>query len=241
MKKGIKTTLSLVLLICLVIGGILVYNNFFKDDATAVSSEVEKIMQEYNIDNDKYSKVLEYVLLNNIYNEEYLDQYADIEYVDIDNFASILTTFLPKGYSGKEINYITKLSDKNVDKLSNIDYVDISKYYNISNFDVDKIDRYNTYYENNDYTYDDVVTYVNIGMDLPVYTDTIEVSDPDSLLVLVNKYHYLPDGYEPDDLGYVPGAYGNNVPMRDVIVEPLKELQEAEGEESDVEFMEKRG
>lgn len=236
-KKGIKTTLSLVLLVCLVIGGILVYNNFFKDDATAVSSEVEKIMQEYNIDNDKYSKVLEYVLLNNIYNEEYLDQYADIEYVDIDNFASILTTFLPKGYSGKEINYITKLSDKNVDKLSNRDYVDISKYYNISNFDVDKIDRYNTYYENNDYTYDVVVTYVNIGMDLPVYTDTIEVSDPDSLLVLVNKYHYLPDGYEPDDLGYVPGAYGNNVPMRDVIVEPFKELQAAALEEIDVEFM----
>ena len=54
MKKGIKTTLSLVLLICLVIGGILVYNNFFKDDATAVSSEIEKLMQEYNIDNDIY-------------------------------------------------------------------------------------------------------------------------------------------------------------------------------------------
>ena len=236
-KKSFKGILVIILLFLIGVGALFIYNKFFASDSAAVSSEVEKLMKEENIDSTKYSETLEYVLLNNIYDEKYLDEYADIEYIDNDNFASILTTFLPKGYSGKEINYITKLSDKNVDKLSNIDYVDISKYYNISNFDVDKIDRYNTYYENNDYTYDDVVTYVNIGMDLPVYTDTIEVSDPDSLLVLVNKYHYLPDGYEPDDLGYVPGAYGNNVPMRDVIVEPFKELQAAALEEIDVEFM----
>ena len=235
-KKGVKNIFGLIILICLVTGSLLIYNKFFKSD-THVSSETEKLMQEANISKDKYSKTLEYVLLNNIYDESYLDEYGDIEFQDKDNFATILTTFLPLGYSGKEINYIMKLSDKNIDKLSNTKYTDISKYYNISNFDVDKIDRYNTYYENNEYNYEDVVTYVNIGMDLPVYTETTEVEDSDSLLVLVNKYHYLPDGYEPDDLGYIPGAYGNNVPMRKVIIEPFKELQKAAEEEIGVQFM----
>ena len=236
-KKGIKTLFILIILAFIAGGVFFTYNKIFKSNSATVSSEVERLMQEQNIDTSKYSKVLEFVLLNNIYNEDYLNEYESIEYVDSDNFANILTTFLPKGYSGKEINYITKLSDKNIDKLSKIDYVDISKYYSISNFDVNKIDRYNNFYKNNDYAIEDVVTYVNIGMDLPVYTDTSEVSDPDSLLVLVNKYHYLPDGYEPDDLGYVPGAYGNNVPMRKVIVDAFKELQRAALEEIDVEFM----
>ena len=236
-KKGVKKIFGLIILICLVTGSFLIYNKFFKSDTQPVSSETEKLMQEANISKDKYSKTLEYVLLNNIYDESYLDEYSDIEFQDKDNFATILTTFLPLGYSGKEINYIMKLSDKNIDKLSNTKYTDISKYYNISNFDVDKIDRYNTYYENNEYNYEDVVTYVNIGMDLPVYTETTEVEDSDSLLVLVNKYHYLPDGYEPDDLGYIPGAYGNNVPMRKVIIEPFKELQKAAEEEFGVQFM----
>ena len=210
-------------------------NKYFKEEK--IVSEVSKLMNEYNIPEDEYSKTLEFVLLNNIYNEEYLNEYKDIEYVDSDNFESILTTFLPKGYSGKEINYITNLSEKNIEKLKSIDYVDISNYYNIKNFDVDKIDRYNSFYEENEYSYEDVVTFVNIKLDLPVYTDTTEVEDPNDLLVIVNKYHYLPSGYEPDDLAYVPGAYGNNVPMREVIKEPFLKLQAAAEEEIGINLM----
>ncbi len=236
-KKSFKLLMTFILVLVIIFGGYFVYNNFFKDDSKPVSSEIEKLMQEANISKDKYSKTLEYALLNNIYDEKYLDEYADIEFQDKDNFSSILTTFLPLGYSGKEINYIMNLSKKNIDKLAEIDYVDISNYYEFSNFDVSKIDRYNSYYEDNDYSYEDVVTYVNINLDLPVYTDTTEVADPNDLLVLVNKYHYLPDGYKPSDLAYLPGAYGNNVPMREVIVEPFKELQAAAEEEIGVNFM----
>ena len=237
MKKGIKTIFVLIILICLITCSLLIYNNFFKSNTEPASSKIEKLMQEENISKDKYSKTLEYVLLNNIYVESYLDEYNDIEFQDRDDFATILTTFLPLGYSGKEINYITKLSEENIDKLSKIDYVDISNYYEFSNFDVNKINRYNSYYLDNDYSYKDVITYVNINLDLPVYTDTTEVINPNDLLVLVNKYHYLPDGYKPSDLAYLPGAYGNNVPMREVIIEPFKELQAAAEEEIGVNFM----
>ncbi|WP_195985643.1 M15 family metallopeptidase [Clostridium sp. D33t1_170424_F3] len=46
----------------------------------------------------------------------------------------------------------------------------------------------------------DVVTQVNIGLNRPFYTDIQTVADPDSLLVLCNKYWKLPDGYAPADL-----------------------------------------
>ena len=46
----------------------------------------------------------------------------------------------------------------------------------------------------------DIVTQVNIGLDHPFYTNIQTVSDPNSLLVLCNKYWKLPDGYEPSDL-----------------------------------------
>lgn len=55
-----------------------------------------------------------------------------------------------------------------------------------------------------------VVTYVNIGLDREFYTDVETIADPDDLLVLCNKYHKLPDGYEPDDLVRISAAYSNN-------------------------------
>lgn len=212
------------------------YTNLFKKEEKPTSA-VTKLLKEHNIPSDKYSKTLEFVLLNNIYDEKYLDEYSSIEYIDNPNFETILTTFLPKGYSGKEINYITNLSNTNIEKLKELDYTDISNYYKIKNFDVSKIERYNNYFEENNYSYENTVTYVNINLDLPVYTETLEVADPDDLLVLVNKYHYLPDNYSPSDIAYLPGAYGNNVPMREVIIEPFKALQEAAKEEINVNFM----
>lgn len=228
-KKTFKLFFSFIFIVGLLSCSYFIYNKYFKEKE--ITSEVNKLMLENDISTEKYSKTLEYVLLNNLYVEAYLDEYSDIEYNDNENFASILTTFLPLGYSGKEINYIFKLSNKNIEKLSKSEYIDITNYYNISNFNVDNIDRYNQYYESNNYSYQDVVTYVNINLDLKAYSVTKEVEDPNNLLVLVNKYNFLPNNYKPEDLTYVPGAYGNNVPMREVIKEPFIELQKAAEEE----------
>lgn len=228
-KKTFKLFFSFIFIVGLLSCSYFIYNKYFKEKE--ITSEVNKLMLENDISTEKYSKTLEYVLINNLYDEAYLDEYSDIEYNDNENFASILTTFLPLGYSGKEINYIFKLSNKNIEKLSKSEYIDITNYYNISNFNVDNIDRYNQYYESNNYSYQDVVTYVNINLDLKAYSVTKEVEDPNNLLVLVNKYNFLPNNYKPEDLTYVPGAYGNNVPMREVIKEPFIELQKAAEEE----------
>lgn len=228
-KKTFKLFFSFIFIVGLLSCSYFIYNKYFKEKE--ITSEVNKLMLENDISTEKYSKTLEYVLINNLYDEAYLDEYSDIEYNDNKNFANILTTFLPLGYSGKEINYIFKLSNKNIEKLSKSEYIDITNYYNITNFNVDNIDRYNQYYESNNYSYQDVVTYVNINLDLKAYSVTKEVEDPNNLLVLVNKYNFLPNNYKPEDLTYVPGAYGNNVPMREVIKEPFIELQKAAEEE----------
>lgn len=109
--------------------------------------------------------------------------------------------FINKNYSKKELSYINKLSDKNKEKLKNIDYIDISNYYNIKNFDVDKYSRYEAYHEKNkDYKYKDVVTYVNIGIDNEFYTNTSESPFQHTNLVLINKYYHVDNDYTPKDL-----------------------------------------
>ena len=234
-KKSFKVFMFFIVILVIAIASIFIYKN--NNQNTKVNGKVETLMKEHNINKSEYSKTLEYVLLNNIYDEKYLKEYKNIEFNNQDNFSEIITTFLPKGYTGKEINYIFDLSEKNINKLKDLDYIDLSNYYKIKNFDVEKIKRYETFYQENDYDYDTVVTYVNINLDLPAYTDTKEVTNPNDLLVLVNKFNYLPSDYKPNDLGYLPGAYGNNVPMREIIIEPFKKLQEAAKEEIGINLM----
>lgn len=228
MKLKLWVKVCLIFLLC---GGLYFSYQFFnKNDV--ISDEAKNVLKEFNIPKDKYSKALEFALQNNVYDEKYLEEYKDIHYENEDRFKDALS-FLTKGYKGKEINYILELSNKNIEKLKKYDYLDLQNYYSIKNFDVEKIDRYNKYKEENkDYSYQDVVTYVNIKLDLPVYTDTITVLNPSSLLVLVNKYNSLPKDYKPSPTATLPGAYGNNVPMRTEAKEALEKLQKAVREEA---------
>lgn len=218
MKRSFKVIIFLLLIIVVIIG----YNYLNKSNKTTIFG----------------NKMIDYVQKLGIYDEKYKNEYADIKLNDNDNFKEILTTFLPKGYSGKEINYLFKLSDKNIEYLKESDYKDISNYYEYKNFDAANIDRYNKYKEeNNSYSYKDVVTYVNIKLDLPVYTDTLQVEDENSLFVLVNKYNHLPKNYKPSDLVYLDGAYGNSVPVREVLKDSFLKLQEAAKKEININLM----
>lgn len=233
LKPWVKITFLIIIVILVIWGG-----TKFLGKKTPQENNNSSLLEKYNIPKDKYSKTLEFALQNNIYEEKYLDEYAQINYSDKDNFLDILSTFLPKGYKGKEINYIMELSSNNVEKLKNIEYIDIQNYYSFKNFNVDNIQRYNKYYEqHSDFAYKDIVTYVNIKLDLPVYTDTTQVTDTESELVLVNKYNYLPTDYKPSDLEYVKGYYGDQVPMKKVTKEAFIKLQEAAKEENKMDLM----
>lgn len=196
------------------------------------------LLSKHNIDKRYYSKTLEYVLLNNIYDEKYLKEYKDIEFNNETNFENVITTFLPKNYTGKEINYLLKLSERNLDILKKLDYQDIKEYYTYNNFDANKIDRYNNYKKLNQ-TKDikDIITETNINLDIKAYSSTKEVKDPNDILVLVNKYNYLPSNYKPSDLVYLDGSYNNQVPIRSIVKEDFLKLQESAKKEINIDLM----
>ncbi len=49
-------------------------------------------------------------------------------------------------------------------------------------------------------TWEEAITYVNIGLDQEYYTCVTPVKSPQKLTVLVNKYRQLPEDYIPNDL-----------------------------------------
>lgn len=172
------------------------------------------------------------------YNSNYDDYYYEINYVDKTNFLKNVNTLLDKKYTTEEINLIFKhLSDKNINKLLNLEHQDLKNYFKIKNLNVDKINRYNTYKkENPNYDYQKVVTYVNIDLDIPDYENMNIIEDPNNFWVIVNKHNKLPDEFVPTDLAAidttsydvtevagVPAKYSRNV-VKLEMVNDLKEF-----------------
>lgn len=237
-RKKLKKKLLLFFIIVLaVILIIFKYNNNNNNYLDKYSSESQKIIKNNNIKINKYSKTLDELLKSNNYKLEYIDEYININYLDSNNFLEYVNKYLEIGYNANEINNIFKLSALNQEKILKYNKLDFKNYLNINNFNIDNIERYDEFKKNNDYELKDIVTYVNINLDKKYYTDTQEVKDPDNLLVLVNKYNYLPNNYKPSDLVYVDGAYGNKVPFREVLKESFINLQDAAKKEININLM----
>ncbi len=108
----------------------------------------------------------------------------------------VIRTILP--LSSDKINYLLA-QDYDVQRTNLI----LDPYATLAN-----LDRYMAYTQAHpEDSVDTVVLMVNINRDYPFYTHTSEVSDPDNLLVIVNKYYGLPKTYEPDDLVDIEAAY----------------------------------
>lgn len=74
-------------------------------------------------------------------------------------------------------------------------------------------------------SYEQVVIEVNIGIDRAFFTDAVEVTNPDDMLVLVNKFHYLSSNYEPEDLVLLPEEYATGeLELRKVAADALDKL-----------------
>lgn len=225
-KKSFKIT---IILLVLLIGGILLYilltgsKNLYSKDAEKVIKE-EKYENIYDYD---YSKIVETLLQKGIYNEKYLEEYLDIEEIEDEKFIENINDLLDKGYKGKEINYINKLSDKNKDLIFKNSYMDIKDFYKLKNFNVANYERYVNYLKDNqDTKIENVVTKVNIGLDKEFYTAAEKIENPDDLTVIVNKYHYLDKDYVPKNLVTLFDST-RGAKMVDVAAEAYKNFIEA--------------
>lgn len=118
-----------------------------------------------------------------------------------ENFDSQTIKLMEKGYINYEIKTIyNKLTKEQINYLLTKNYINITEYLKYQYFKFSNIDRYIKHQDKNNLKVEDTIIRVNIGLDNPFYTNTEIIQNPDSLLVLVNKYNQLPADYIPENL-----------------------------------------
>jgi len=176
------------------------------------------------INENEYSKTLEMVLINNNYDKQYFKDYLLINYQDNKDFAKNINIFLQKGHSVETINNIYEsYSDKIISFLVNNETIVNLDYLKIDNFVMGNYLRYEEYRKKNNMSLSQIVTYVNIGLDNSYYSKYDLIENPESITVLVNKYHKLDNDYVPKDLVKL---YNGKL-IKEIVKEPLMELIDA--------------
>lgn len=93
-----------------------------------------------------------------------------------------------------------------------------------SNYIESLYSRYVDYRNKHDeYTDDEIITYVNIGLDKDFYTDIVDTDLSDGYLILCNKYHTLKSDYVPDLVSL--DGYGGGK-MERVAAQKFKEMSD---------------
>lgn len=88
---------------------------------------------------------------------------------------------------------------------------DVLELAGSSNFYPDRFERYKNYHgKYPDYSVQDVIYRVNLGLDYPFYENISIIEYPYELLVLVNKYNQLPAGFEQYNLVNMDKKYTLN-------------------------------
>lgn len=189
-----KKILIGIVLVALVAGFLYFKDYIFKDPFvelgySKISSEKIKDLDLKEKVNEKYSKTLDIALNDTEYKNDYVNEYLNIDYVEIKNFISYINTLLDNNSSYEEINKISPI-------------------FKIKYFKEDNLLRYANYKKNNTkLSNEEIVIYVNIGLDEEFYTNIKEIAAPDDLLVLVNKYNKLQEDYTPSDLTTFNNSY----------------------------------
>ena len=106
------------------------------------------------------------------------------------------------GYNQNEIIDIMNLDKKYIDTILTLEYSEHmvplfqEKYFILSN-----LNKYLSYKEKNkDMNYTDTIAVINVGADKDWYTDPKASNLEDGNLILVNKFNYLSENYNPEDL-----------------------------------------
>lgn len=210
-SKLLIKILIVLLILVLIPTGIRIYKSSnlkkLKYDHEAITNILDKKIYSEVVDIGE-NKTINKVVKEKEFNKELLEKYEKIAYVDQDNLANNINKLLKTGYNTSEISLILTHSTTEVTN----DFVKKEYIENISNylkFDYAKtryIDRYLAYYKVTRESYDNVVTFVNIGLDKEYYTDT-KINDKYSTDMLINKYNGVSEDFEPDNLTKIPSEY----------------------------------
>ncbi|MBQ4518687.1 MAG: D-alanyl-D-alanine carboxypeptidase family protein [Clostridia bacterium] len=88
---------------------------------------------------------------------------------------------------------------------------DVLDLCSLSNFYPERFQRYIDFHAKMPvYSVQEAIARVNLGLDYPFYENVATIEHPDELLVLVNKYHQLPEGYAAYNLVNMSREYTVN-------------------------------
>ncbi|MDD2489633.1 MAG: M15 family metallopeptidase [Bacilli bacterium] len=171
-------------------------------------------LTNYLIENDIYSKTLEVALLEGNYIADNLTDYIYFEYKNYDKYIEHLNGLKAIGYRNDEINHIFEhLNQNEIDQI--IDQTGIipnlTNYITDQYFDINNLERYILYKnDNTNYSYEKVINYVNMNLDYNFYEKIEKTKNPDSNIVIVNKYYYLDKDFIPKNLQSFGTKYAIN-------------------------------
>lgn len=233
-KKILRIFIPFIILILIIVNR---YNilYFCQGKITNYKFDSIKIFHELNIYSDikkhNYSNTLEKIIYTEYFNKEYTGYYLDINYKEEDNYFYNINKLISLGYNSNDINNIyNNLDNKDIDILLNNNYLkDIRNILELSYFKKDNLERYVKYSKEDNNSYEDLVTYVNIGLDNDYYTNIVKEEKTEDILIIVNKYHSLDSKYVPNDLETINSKYnrGTNNKMRAVAKTAFEAMCEA--------------
>ncbi len=210
-SKLLIKILIILLVIILIPNGIRIYKSSnlkkLKYDHEAISNILDKkVYSEFM--NIGENKTMNQVVKEQEFDKKRIDKYAKITYTNQEHLAKNINLLLDKGYNTAEISLIIAHSTTSTtDEFIKKDYIEnISNYLKFDYSKTKYIDRYLAYYKLTRESYDNVVTYVNIGLDKEYYKDT-KIKDKYSIDMLVNKYNGLSENFEPKNLTKIPSEY----------------------------------
>jgi len=220
LKKKMKIVIIILIIIWVIIGLLLIINKnnnkkTLKDLGYKYSEieEIEKIVSEDNIN----------YLLNYGYSDILMDMILDDNYKD-SNFKMYL-----EYYDKYQVNIKNIIIWVNEYKDLDIEFSETTlsflqeKYFIFNN-----LERYLDYYSNNpQLDHKEIIKRVNSNIDKTFYTDIYSTDTSKDTLIIVNKFYYLDQNFEPNDLVSVENYGRSSVRLSSVAFEAYKKMADA--------------
>ena len=161
------------------------------------------------------NKTLNAAFESDNYKEKYFKNYTRIDYQNQKNLIKNINKLIKIGYTDSEISTILSHgSDEDVTEFTKRDRVRyIDEFFSFDFAKIRLYDRYLNYSNETGDDEEDTVIYVNLDMDKAEYTESTEVKEF-STTMLVNKHFYLNDKFEPDNLVKIDGKYASEDDMK---------------------------
>lgn len=138
------------------------------------------------------------------------------------------------GYNINEIEIIKKTNEENMTYILENEYNELTDDIINEKYYLDKnLQRYINYQkENSNLDIKEIISIVNVGRDNDYYTNTKKTDISKKELMLINKYYYLEETYEPENINTISSryAYSDNKTSQEALEFYKKMFSSAEKE-----------